>query len=386
MHWRRAKFQASVLAGDRSRIHPILHYLLTRLDVLKKRAYVAKYLVPVEIPPEYLHDDTTQDLYTQLTALQAEFRETHKAVDSLRTDSTDPAELRKEITQLESEKRQLKDRIEMLKDKTAGIPGFAALFEATSSLRKQQEEEAKLAERLHEQRAALAGAEQRYRAVARRLAEARSKNQEDVSAAQLVANARREMEENTRLLDSVLPKILESRRGTLAGLQDSLSQPRRGMEDVRTMQERVRGADSALQGMVQRLVDEKKAAGDTKLAMFHQQSVIVTRKLLDKEVEVERLRKRLEEARAEVERRECKLAETAGSRHMRKDEFAAYAASLRTKMQQIKVLKAEQSAMRQETVVLGRTEELLKQRAGGELIVSLWMVVVLNWQLSRRCG
>ena len=52
---------------------------------------------------------------------------------------------------------------------------------------------------------------------------------------------------------------------------------------------------------------------------------------------------------------------------MRKEDFVAYAASVRAKLQQIKRLKAEQATMRAETAVLGRTEQLLKGRAGSEL-------------------
>jgi hypothetical protein len=51
---------------------------------------------------------------------------------------------------------------------------------------------------------------------------------------------------------------------------------------------------------------------------------------------------------------------------MRKEELAAYAASVRTKLQQVKRLKGELASMRSETVVLGRTEQILKSRAGSE--------------------
>lgn len=46
-HARRAAFLRGVTEGNADVIHPILQYLLTRLEVLKKRAYVAKFLVRV---------------------------------------------------------------------------------------------------------------------------------------------------------------------------------------------------------------------------------------------------------------------------------------------------------------------------------------------------
>jgi len=49
---------------------------------------------------------------------------------------------------------------------------------------------------------------------------------------------------------------------------------------------------------------------------------------------------------------------------MRREEFNAYAAGLRAKTQTFKALKQELADVRQETVILGRTEALLKSRAG----------------------
>lgn len=358
--------QHEILAGARDKIYPILQSILGRLDLLKKRAYVAKFILPVQMPPEYLHDETTQTLMEQLSVLQTEFRETHKALDAMREDLTDPGELRQEITQLESERRQLLGRIDDLKTKTAKMRGFQTVFDATSRLRKEQEEEVKLSDRLMEQRAALSQAEGRHKAAARKLAETRARSKEDMSAADLVASARREADDNARLLSKVLPEATEARRAALAALQAKISGPRRSMEDVAALQRRVRETEARLARAVEAQAERERPV-DAKLPLFRQQSMLLARKHHDKAVEVERARRAMEEARAEVDRREAQVAETAGSRHMRKEELAAYAASVRTKLQLVKRLKGELAAMRSETAVLGRTEQLLKSRAGSEL-------------------
>lgn len=54
------------------------------------------------------------DLYNEL---QAEFKAAHQNVAALRSESMSPAQIKKEITQLESEKEQLVARINMFKDK-----------------------------------------------------------------------------------------------------------------------------------------------------------------------------------------------------------------------------------------------------------------------------
>ena len=45
-----------LIAGDKRTIYPILEWLLVRLSDLKTRAYLAQYLVRIDIPPEFLAD------------------------------------------------------------------------------------------------------------------------------------------------------------------------------------------------------------------------------------------------------------------------------------------------------------------------------------------
>lgn len=67
----------------------------------------------------------------------------------MRQDSYNPAELKKEITQLEQEKEQLLTKINLFKNK-GKQEDFTLLLEATSKLRKEQEQDAKLNEKERE--------------------------------------------------------------------------------------------------------------------------------------------------------------------------------------------------------------------------------------------
>ena len=44
----------------------MLEWLLNRIEDLKKRAYLAKFLVKVEIPPEVVSDPDLSDMYDQV--------------------------------------------------------------------------------------------------------------------------------------------------------------------------------------------------------------------------------------------------------------------------------------------------------------------------------
>ena len=73
----------------------------------------------------------------------------HSNTEALRSESMNPAELKKEITQLEQEKEQLLTKINLFKNK-GKQDDFQLLLEATSKLRKEQEQDAKLNEKERE--------------------------------------------------------------------------------------------------------------------------------------------------------------------------------------------------------------------------------------------
>lgn len=361
-------YQALLMTGDPNSIYPILAYVLSKLPALKKRAYVARYLLPVEVPPEFMHDEGIQEALAQYRELQGEFKEAHKALEKAGGGAAggkpSAADMRKEITQLEEERMQLVEKIASLKKRTTEIPGFTALLDATSSLRKEQEEEGKLQERMHEQRMALAAAERRYGEVNRRLAETRASTNEDMSAEAVLEAARREATEGRNLARKILPASLDARRETLVKLQRLLTDKPKTEEDLAALSREVNTLEDTVARLTQEVAASQRAAGDDKLAMFRQQSALIAKKLVQKEEAMELLRREAEALTREVEAKEAKLSELSGPRYMRREEFKAYAATLRTKTNTYKALKQELADVRQETVVLARTEQILKSRAG----------------------
>jgi len=110
-------FCRDVVHGEKKTLQHVLFWMLSSLPDLQRKAYTAKFLVPLSIPDEFAVDEDmrrTMDLYRDL---QAEFRAVHQNVESLRHDSMNPNELKKEITQLEQEKEQLLTKINLFKNK-----------------------------------------------------------------------------------------------------------------------------------------------------------------------------------------------------------------------------------------------------------------------------
>jgi intraflagellar transport protein 81 len=58
-------FRQGLVEGDKQVIYPVLEWILQRIPDLKKRAYLAKYLVKLDIPPEISADQDVAEIYEQ---------------------------------------------------------------------------------------------------------------------------------------------------------------------------------------------------------------------------------------------------------------------------------------------------------------------------------
>lgn len=50
-----------------------MHWCLQRLPQLKKRAYLARYLMPVEVPVEFMQDQALMDLHESYREFQVSY-------------------------------------------------------------------------------------------------------------------------------------------------------------------------------------------------------------------------------------------------------------------------------------------------------------------------
>lgn len=54
------------MQGEKPIIYPILEWLLPRVPELQKRAYLAKFLLKIDVPAEIMHDDEVIAIYQQV--------------------------------------------------------------------------------------------------------------------------------------------------------------------------------------------------------------------------------------------------------------------------------------------------------------------------------
>lgn len=302
-------------------------------------------------------------MYEHYKQLQEQFKAVHKEVDALRASKSRPGELRKEIQQMEEEAAQLVEKIAALKKKTAGESGFKDVLEATSALRKEQEEQAKLAERKRDQMLALSMVEKRARESEARLMELRGSLHHDTPPEQLFDHLQSQVARNQDVLLTKFPQEFKAQQENLQRLERALAEPPKTEHDVADMEDEIAQLKAQIGQLQAQTADAQRAAGDDKLAIFRQHASVQAKKLADKEDEAERLRVDKQSLVRQTEQVEAKLAELAGARGaMSRDEFKQYSNMLRNKTTQYKKVKAELAELAAESVVLHRTEQVLKSR------------------------
>ena len=147
-----AEKQDSFRRGERTIVLSALEYIAEQpAELLQKRCYLAKFLLPVVIPEELSGDNNidgantnTDALLKRYQQLQIQFKSVHRQYSTLQKEAAPFAQLHEEIQQLETERTHLAHRIDDLQNqaKSRSDPElFENIFNATSDMRLLQEEE-----------------------------------------------------------------------------------------------------------------------------------------------------------------------------------------------------------------------------------------------------
>lgn len=355
-------FTGLMMSGDKEVLHSVMHWCLQRLEPLQKRAYLAKYLMPIDIPPDFLGEDLINELLQNLRELQGNFKEVHKNVDQARAEGSRPAELRQEIIQLESERTQLQNKInKMMKETKDDEAYFKEVLKVTGLLRKEQEDEARNFEKLRELRGSLQEAELHFADASKRLGDTRSSGAQTLSAEQLLANLQKDVKDLTGRRESFEGSIFD-RQAHLDKLQGWESNDRMTTEDdVMVKREQVKDFEDQLHSLQDRL--EGALEKSNKLAVFRQASAVAQKKLREREEEAERLAEEKQRLRRMVDEKEEELRlASKGSNKIGRRDLKKYGAMVRDKIEVYKKMREELATLRAELVIVQRTEQILKSR------------------------
>jgi intraflagellar transport protein 81 len=142
----------------------------------------------------------------------------------MRVESMNPTELKKEINQLEQEKEQLLTKINLFKNKS-NKQDFQALLEATSKLRKEQEQDAKLNEKERELTNMIEFYEQQVLTVKQRAMDVKKVSNQNLGPDKMLENLRTDTRKNRELNNEILGRELNDKRERLQRIELLLQEP-----------------------------------------------------------------------------------------------------------------------------------------------------------------
>ncbi|NXA03952.1 IFT81 protein, partial [Sapayoa aenigma] len=353
-------FRQGLVTGSKAVIHPLLHWLLQRTSELKKRAYLARFLVKLEVPAEFLQDDTVADINRQYEELMEAFKNLHKEYEQLKTSGLSTAEIRRDISAMEEEKDQLVKRVERLKRRVETVQNHQRMLEIARQLRSEKEREESLAQQKQEQKSQLFHAEQRLQRVQLQLKEMQNAVA-DSKPESLMKKLEEEINFNSYLVTEKLPRELESKKTSVYFLQKVVAEPAMTRSDLTALQSEINEVNAQMNQLIEKRM-MKHEPTDSKFSMYRQQASIISRKKEAKAEELQAAREEMASLERQVQQRSTQAHELEGSEVLTEDEFKQYVNKLRSKNTLYKKKRLEIAEITAECGILQRTEELLKQR------------------------
>ncbi|GAA6072535.1 intraflagellar transport protein 81 homolog [Tachysurus ichikawai] len=284
-----SSFRQGLVTGSKPVVHPILHWLLQRVPELKKRAYLARFLVKLDVPTEFLADEVILEVYHQYEELVEGFKNYHKECEQLRNFGFSAAEIRRDIGAMEEEKDQLIKRVERLRKRVESVSNHQRMLEVASQLRVEKEREESLAHQKQEQKNQLFQAEQRRQRCQLQLKDLRQAAA-DANPESLVKRLEEEIKFNSYMASDKLPKELERIRSKVRYLQKVASEPAMGHAELDELEEKIKELNQMNQAMEKKMT--RTDPMDDNLTLYRQQASIIARK---KEAKAEQLQESREE-------------------------------------------------------------------------------------------
>ena len=354
-------FKENLMRGDWAVVCPLLVWMLQRLPELQMRAYLARFLVNIDVPEHLLNgDDEVMEVYAQYKEVQEDFKAVHKEVEKNKLQLVPPAEIKRAITAMEEDKDQLERKIADMHSKLESSAGFADMLREIQQLRVEHEEALRLQERQREQRLAYAAVESQMTTLKAELSARKGVESRERDPRKLLSKLEDDVEALNHKVAEELPRAIAARQKRFEELQDLLAMPIGSEQSIRELM----GQRAQLQRTVADLEARKKATmndPEDKLAMFRQQATLQARKRDQLEQRLQRLSHERASIDTELAAKATQLEAIKDKPVLKGDDLKKYASELRTKTAQFKRMKAELTGFQTEWGVLSRTEAILRE-------------------------
>ncbi|KAG0618377.1 hypothetical protein M758_4G058900 [Ceratodon purpureus] len=337
--------------------------------MLKKRAYLAPFLVDIDIPPELILEDDVNVLYTQFHVLQDHFKSIHKHLEEIRKKDKDPILLKEGIQGLEIEKNHLYAKIQKLNIELQHVNKLGEYLDVIQCLQDQMSIGTSLADQLQEQEYVLDLSVNEAKVISR------LHHMQDLIKSDSISIILQKVGQTCSLLqystNEKLPKEIEAKKLRLQALQQVLSTPNHvdfGLSNIQAKLILVNEDLKALKQSRQELQRDHNGHGDDSTIRGNevqrqqvQMTTIVANKIRNVYDKLGSLNKQRDVLIGDLQYKLNSIEEVKRSVR-RGEELKQYVELLRGKTATYKTLKKEVDDMTNEYDILIRTQQLLEQQ------------------------
>ncbi|XP_068230834.1 intraflagellar transport protein 81 homolog [Palaemon carinicauda] len=359
-------FRRGLVSGDKHILYPILAWLLQRMEELKKRAYLAKYLVKLDVPAEILGDADVADVHIKYEDLIEQFKTIHREYEALKNSGFSTVELRKDISAMEEERDLVHRRIERMKQKVEGTPNHESMLASARALRLERDRQKEMKQQESDLKDAIQLSEQRAMRLQNQLKDIRKAGM-GTTPEGLLQRLEEDVNVNSYIVKEKLPKELKTKQRRVDILQRVVAQPAMGQHELDSVNKQIRSLTNEINNLNEARIkeveeDESPESKVGKLSFFRQNAAIITRKKEQTAERLNELRNELTSLQEDMKEKQEQLKQFTGEQVLRGEEFKRYVNKLRGKSSVYKMKRAELSELRAEFGVLSRTEEILKSK------------------------
>ncbi|KAH7963327.1 hypothetical protein HPB52_020626 [Rhipicephalus sanguineus] len=313
----RGSFRQGLVSGAKEAVLPLLEWALRGLPELRKRAYLGRFLVRVELPPELDGDVDLQALYAQYEAAMEQFKEAHKMGEALKASGLNTQELRKDISQMEQEREQLTKKIAKLRRKVETQRNKDALLQLAKNLREEQDRAETLAQQRNSLRDAVSANPCMRDPALREPANISHCRTSVDSRTCLMKKLEEEVRANGYLVRDKLPKEIAACQNAIRDLQKVAAEPAMGQNELNRLKAKVQTENQEINALYEQKMRSQEQADD-KLTLFRQQAAVIARK---KEAAAETLNElRLQVSQLEAQLQEKRSLVAGGEQVLKGDE------------------------------------------------------------------
>ena len=354
------QLQDDLARGDKRLLIQILHFLLTGLRTLSDKYYVNKFTSQINISQEYLGDDDILELFNQLKELQAEFLTTYNMLEEKRQNAPKIDEIQEDIRKAQNDKLQLSRSIAKHKKEYANKPDFQELFEMTSKLRKEQEQDSNLEKKLAKQQYDIKEAEERLIVAQQRLIDNKKNLDNNVSAIKLLENARAQRNNNRDAFENLSKYELIDRRNRIKTLKEILQMPEITMNDLKELKEQRQELLLEINKLENKL--KNSPTHSSELQIYKQSAMQATNAREASEKNLAKLEKEKNLLEIKYNELNKKFEAQKGYKFVRKNDLIQQAENLKKKKEIYHKCQKVIDKIKGEALILDRTINILKEK------------------------